>query len=321
MPRRHWLPVVAVAGFVALAVRVDAQTVGGDSGGEASADQSQPQPPEYREPVDLLPVQDLLDRIAGAIEAANDQEEPPHEYDRAEADLDAQERMAFWAMGMFWATLAAVLLTAVGIILIWRTLIHTRRAADYTAEMLVQAKESTKAAVVAAEAAQDTVRSDRAWLVPHGFITAGLGGAFVDGEPVENGIGIVARWSNAGRSPALRSECEAYSKMLSASDPIPQFSPRSRVPGEMQRQAPVGPGGGVTSDMMAFSDAESDQIRAGAVRLVVWSRVEYSDIHQPETRHHTELCVLVDYNGEITENGVTRPNFRFAPIGPQNTAT
>lgn len=73
--------------------------------------------------------------------------------------------------------------------------------------------------------------------------------------------------------------------------------------------------------MMAFSDAESDQIRAGAVRLVVWSRVEYSDIHQPETRHHTELCVLVDYNGEITENGVTRPNFRFAPIGPQNTAT
>lgn len=73
--------------------------------------------------------------------------------------------------------------------------------------------------------------------------------------------------------------------------------------------------------MIAFSDAEADQIRAGAVRVVVWSRVEYSDIHQPEIRRYTELCVIVDYNGEVTESGVTRPNFGFAPIGPQNSAT
>ena len=73
------------------------------------------------------------------------------------SDLEAQEGMAFWAQTMFWATLAAVIVTFAGIVLIWRTLHHTRRAADYTKGMLEEAKKTTTSAIAASRSTEDSV--------------------------------------------------------------------------------------------------------------------------------------------------------------------
>ena len=76
-------------------------------------------------------------------------------------DLEAQEGMAFWAETMFWATIAAVLLTFAGIVLIGRTLIHTRHAAEAARDMVTEGKKTTIAAIEATSAAVDANRIAR----------------------------------------------------------------------------------------------------------------------------------------------------------------
>ena len=78
---------------------------------------------------------------------ANDQRQEA----RDKADLEAQESMAFWSKLMFWATAFAAAVTFGGLVLIWRTLHHTRRAADYALDMVAEAKAATKAAQDAVE--------------------------------------------------------------------------------------------------------------------------------------------------------------------------
>ena len=57
--------------------------------------------------------------------------------------------MALWAMLMFFASTASVVVTVVGVVLIWRTLHHTRRAADYAKDMVDKSKLATQAAEAA----------------------------------------------------------------------------------------------------------------------------------------------------------------------------
>ena len=65
------------------------------------------------------------DLIAKENEAARQRQE-----EREKSDLKAQEKVARWTFWMSVAAFASVFLTAVGVVLIWRTLTHTRRAAD-----------------------------------------------------------------------------------------------------------------------------------------------------------------------------------------------
>lgn len=61
----------------------------------------------------------------------------------ANQDLQAQQDMAFWAAALF---ISSTALTSAGLLLIWRTLIHTRVAATHAGEAVVEAKAATKAA-------------------------------------------------------------------------------------------------------------------------------------------------------------------------------
>ncbi len=84
--------------------------------------------------------------------------------------------MAQWAEWMFYAAAATVALTLAALFAIIRTLVHTRRAADYTRDMLVEAEKSTAAAILAAS-------SERAWM-GRGDISSGS----AEQVETENGI-------------------------------------------------------------------------------------------------------------------------------------
>ncbi len=92
-------------------------------------------------------VRDLKPESSDSVREAQQQREV--------RDLDAQEAMASWAERMFYATLASVILTFGALLAIVRTLHHTKRAADYTAGMLVEAKATTEAAKGATNAAKE----------------------------------------------------------------------------------------------------------------------------------------------------------------------
>lgn len=86
--------------------------------------------------------------------------------------------MAEWARLMFYATAATVLLTFAALAAIIRTLHHTRRAADYTEDMLIEAK----ATIAEAMSANQIMRAEqRPWLklsckygTEHGWGKTGL---------------------------------------------------------------------------------------------------------------------------------------------------
>lgn len=109
----------------------------------------QPQPKQS--PVDLAPLQDAINRVTGAVEALKDNPEAEAENKRAESDLRAQKDMAKWAFWMFVAASWSVALTLIGVILIWRTLVYTKRAAAYSQSMADAANETADAAKRQAE--------------------------------------------------------------------------------------------------------------------------------------------------------------------------
>lgn len=154
MPNRNWLQLLAIVGLTfGLAGFAYAQPIDGNASGQPAASQSQQKPAREAEPKPAPTVQDLLQRIAGALEAANSKTESADEREHAQRDLDAQEGMAKWAKYMLWAGGADVVLTVVGIVLIWRTLVHTRKAAESAKDMVDEAVKTTAAAIDAANAA------------------------------------------------------------------------------------------------------------------------------------------------------------------------
>lgn len=70
-------------------------------------------------------------------------------------DLVAQEDMAKWAYWMLIVAALGTALSLLGILLVWRTLHHTRRAADFSGAAIQEAKAATAAAITASEAATE----------------------------------------------------------------------------------------------------------------------------------------------------------------------
>ena len=139
MPRSYRLPIIAIAGWLGLCLSVDAQhqTSPTLESKPVTATQSPERPSDHQDggakeqskPEALAPA---LEKIESAIRDAippKDEAKDQRQENRDVSDLKAQKDMARWAERMFWATGASIALTLIGILLIWRTLHHTRRAA------------------------------------------------------------------------------------------------------------------------------------------------------------------------------------------------
>jgi hypothetical protein len=146
MPLRAWMYVFAIIGLTLTPTYAISREgiKGGETGAGASAGLQ-------AEPI-FYGFVAALDRIEAAILSLireESEKERRHIAERSARDLSAQEEMAGWAGEMAWATILAAGFTFGGLILIGITLYYTRRAAEYTQEMLEQAKITTKATVEA----------------------------------------------------------------------------------------------------------------------------------------------------------------------------
>ncbi|MEX0693564.1 MAG: hypothetical protein WD075_03875 [Rhodospirillales bacterium] len=208
MSYRHWLPVVAFGGFLTISSwAVLAQEQVPPVTKSQSVPESREKPTtagngkretESESPENVTPA---LNKIESAIRDLVEQERTgrgQRPSDEEIRDLIAQEGMALWAERMFWATLAAVILTLVGVFLICRTLSETRRAANYTKGMLREARKTTKAAeetiAVTREIGQKQIRA---------YITITEVWAHL---AEDNTICLRIEISNTGASPTKRLE-------------------------------------------------------------------------------------------------------------------
>jgi hypothetical protein len=120
MPRGCRFIILAIAGLILVGANPPSQNAGGQTTttqGNNSANKEES-------------VASGISRISEALEAQNAQTDP-YEKERNEReirDLEAQENSAYWAESMFWATVAALILSFIGIGLVYTTFHETRRS-------------------------------------------------------------------------------------------------------------------------------------------------------------------------------------------------
>ena len=168
---------------------------------------------------------------ASALDQSNDQEVRKHqrrELEIAERDLIAQEKMAFYTFGM-------MILTAFGVLLIWRTLRYTRTAAD-------EARRAANAAVETVEATRDTVQ-----------VTRGIGEAQVRAYVSQPNVGVSFRHGYYAVSIECRNHGTSPARNVVCAFTIQEITP----PPAAQH---VAVGGFWLADIMPGSSAYSEQM-------------------------------------------------------------
>jgi hypothetical protein len=69
-----------------------------------------------------------------------EQQRTQRDEQRAQYDLEAQQDMALWAFGLFVSGILGLIATAAGVFLVWRTLFHTKRAADAARDAVTETR-------------------------------------------------------------------------------------------------------------------------------------------------------------------------------------
>jgi hypothetical protein len=194
---------------------------------------------------------------------------------------------------MFIAAFVANVLTAVGIGLIWRTLIHTRRAADHAGGMLNEARKTTLAAedaiTQAEHAATMTIRAMdntaerqlRAYVYFEDAQREKTGLATLDAEG--KGWVVRANFKNYGQTPAysttigVRISIEAadFDETALNVQNIMDGAPAGYTP-PTPVYMPPGETANVEIPWPALQNHWAD-FKAGKVAMFLWGRIEYID--------------------------------------------
>lgn len=129
MPRGCRFIILAIAGLILVG---NVQPVSKDARSEPRTYQSDKKPTNHSN------VAVGVSRISNALEAQNAKTDP-YEKQRNEReiwDLEAQQKSAYWAEQMFWATFAAIILSLIGVGLVWTTFRETRKANSISRESM-----------------------------------------------------------------------------------------------------------------------------------------------------------------------------------------
>lgn len=160
MSKRYWLPIFAIAGLAIVAVLFWQTDVCQDAGAHSSPAETAAAVKDKGDPC-ADPELSSIQRIACALEAIKARQDSDDESKRAQSDLDAQWKMAYWARCMFWATVLQGLIGLCSLVLIAVTV-------KYTGDTARAGIEAAKAAEKAADAAKDQSESlKREFIVAH----------------------------------------------------------------------------------------------------------------------------------------------------------
>lgn len=126
MPRSYWPPILAVVGLT-LAAGAYAQSIRQAPSPQARPTQSQDTPATQPQPAIPPALQDGLNRIGAALEAANRKGESEQDKRDARENLEAQRSMSKAAEKTLWIIGTETFITFVGVLLVLATLYYTRK--------------------------------------------------------------------------------------------------------------------------------------------------------------------------------------------------
>lgn len=164
----------------------------------------------------LLPAIEGIESAIRDLKPKEDKERKGRQEQREISGLNAQQEMAVSAKRVFWTSAATVGLTLIGVVLIWRTLRHTRTAAIAARDAVDEAWRATEAAEKTLAVTQKTRQHElRAYVVVS------------KAEPVraENHvIGVYGVLKNTGQTPAYNMKMIINTGPEDVEPPIPSFT-------------------------------------------------------------------------------------------------
>ncbi|MFN3945343.1 MAG: hypothetical protein ACK4K7_10475 [Allosphingosinicella sp.] len=231
-----------------------------------------------------MAIENSIDRLTRAIEAGHTEAQTETGQTQSERDLAAQEGMWLWAKVAAAVAALMALLTFIGIILIWRTLEHTRRAADYAGDMADQARLATEAAIAASDAGREAnsiaLQGQKVQL--RAYVDIASADIAVEDEGEDGGFRTVIglKIKNFGASPALGMQWS----ISGAYFPYP-------LTVDLQKHPQLGLGGsgdmpptGEADQVLDFTLAKSalENVLAGEYALYCYGHITYRDIFGEE---------------------------------------
>lgn len=221
---------------------------------------------------------------------------------REEEDLRAQRNMAKTAKKAIAPAWWQVGISLFGAILLGASLIYSARAAS--------------ASAIAAKAAEDVLKADRAWIslvrMDRNFHTNPV----VSGVKYPDGIGFFTVWINSGRSPALQVGVWVDVRVVRREDPVPHFEKEP-----IDENSIVGQGITITTrEIPVVGDDLSNLIEMKSFAYL-YTYVRYRDVFG-EIIRDSELCLRIFFQGYFDDGkGGQLPRFGAVPVGPQNRAS
>ena len=279
---------------------VDLQKLQREQTGASNSDEGAK--PQQSEDYNLLPALVRIEAAIRSLKAEVNQTESEQKDQREKADLVAQQEMSRWAWWMMIPTWITTALTFAALLAILRTLHHTRRAADYSRDMVKEGSKSNTAAFRAASAAEEGVQAARDSVsLASETAQRQLRAYLLHKEPnqtwnfenknepptsVEFGI----RFVNTGQTPAMRVKIFSDVRKIAISEI------GSRIAfGKIAQDSPTGDvGQQLEVSSMPFSIKIPDIIDAFKrdLRYIIYARSTYVDVFKVD--RFSECCFIID---------------------------
>lgn len=230
--------------------------------------------------------------------------EASQETARAEQDLDAQQGMKFWALLMFFATMATAGVTLLGVH-------YVRLTLDKNSELLAESAKATDAMLDANKIAQDNlIIQNRPWItsirVMHSLRKSPSNDSFA--------IFFQIVIKNTGNSPAKDVLIYHTGRIIDSDSDIPHFNVT-----EGASEAVLPPGVAFPCGGFTLVGPDVDYWIERNTEVVLYCRIEYRDSLAPYKRRSTEVTWRIEFGGnEETSGDIVHS---AGPDGPQNRLT
>ena len=267
MFRSYWLLYVAVVGILIGAGGVLAQPVRNDVGGQSNTAKAQDKPQGDETPFALTDIRDAIERLTSAYLARQNKPKSVEEEQITTRDLKAQEGMAWAAKIMIGVGVFESVVTLAGVILVFATLRHTKRAADAA----IQAVEETRKAT--------TSSTDSAFQQLRAYVHFERGSVTHEGAETFANVNL----RNAGKTPAQRTTVYLWAEY--AQGQAAEFSfPIEEATPPIVAFANIAPDSSMPLRIeIGLRGADMAKIDKRLASIFVWGLVKYETFKEPSS--------------------------------------
>ena len=226
--------------------------------------------------------------------------------------VQAARDAARWAWWQLW-------LSGLGVIGLGVTLWFNFSALRIAKKDSEETKDALEIAERNAKATSDLVKANRAWVGYDTFVSILAKKDSKVTLPQDEGFVFSIIWKNTSKSPAINVICSTKYALVKKGGQPPEF--KADFSGSHRAIIPPGQ---TYQTMPATFHVEQFGLFSGLKSVPVadfyfYTRIEYSDVFEPEIARFSEACVMVVINGWREEaGGQDKLNVSTSPRGPQN---